>query len=175
MIGLDAKAGAVDAVGLFGHRQADNSGRRASHRYQCRARFARCGDHAVDAGDDPCLSAVWAAFEECVQPVLRIQRIGNLGAARADATNPPVTAGCGQRVVGVDGLVRAVEGAVAEMDDPDTGGSRIEARLPDGRRKLIQCGKAQSGGQDAKPHCGWARVVMMPRSSARPFRRPIDG
>ena len=71
--------------------------------------------------------------------------------------------------------MRAVEGADAQMNDAAAHGQRREAGPADGWRKRVQRSQAQPLGQEARPHRGWSSAVMMPRSSARPLSRPIDG
>ncbi len=63
------------------------------------------------------LLAVAAAHGKRVEPVLRRQRIARVGAAQRSADDAPAGFAGGQAIVDIDGLMRAVEGADAEMDD----------------------------------------------------------
>ena len=75
-----------------------------------------------------------------------------------------------------DGLVGAVEGADADMDDADTVVLRCIGRRGDPRRRHMLGGKL---GHWAAPTASGTPIsssaVITPRSSARPRTRPMDG
>ena len=103
-------------------------------------------------------------------PFCGFSGIGDIGRTQADAVDHPVAARFRHGVVGVDGLVRLVECADAEMHDP-RGGAPVMSRDPDAGR--------QAGGphqpRHQRPSVGWPSAVMTPRNSASPFSRPIAG
>ena len=68
--------------------------------------------------DHPQALARAVALGQRVEPVLWGELLDDGRAALADPADAPVTAGGGDRVLGVDRLVGAVKGADAEVHDP---------------------------------------------------------
>src|SRR3546814_7253660 len=58
-----------------------------------------------------------AARADGIEPVLRTQLRRDVARAERHADDAPVAVARGHRIVGVDRLMRAVEGANADMDD----------------------------------------------------------
>ena len=90
-----------------------------------------------NAADDGEVVAAVGAFDDGVEPVLRGEGQCGVGAAAGEGGDTPVRGVAG--VVGEPGLVRAVEGAQPEVDDPD--GCRSGWPQP-----AIEFRKLQSGG-----------------------------
>ena len=88
-----------------------------------------------------------------VEPVLLGERVDHAAAAAACPADAPGPRLDRQRILRVDGLVRAVEGAQAEVDDADLQVPRVHA----GRRDLARRpeaqphGSAQAGAPRPKP------------------------
>ena len=107
---------------------------------------ARCEQHVADRGQHADLVLLRPALDQAEQSLLRAERVDGGGAALRDPEDPPVAARTLHGGGGVDRLVRAVEGADAEVDDPDGGpfggqrrpglapgqpqGGRLQARQP---------------------------------------------
>ena len=92
-----------------------------------------------------------AALEHAVEPVLLGERVDHRTAAAAGPADPPRARLRRHGVLGVDGLVRAVERAQAEVDDADLQVSRVHPRP----RDLPE-------GLEAEPH----RFIASSRASA---------
>ena len=77
------------------------------------------------------------------QPVLRIELLRDRVAAQRDARDPPVAAPLREHGVRVDGLMRAMERAGAEVHDADAVSARIVGRAPDpvGHRRERRAGQ----------------------------------
>ena len=93
-------------------------------------RFAQCADHTRPR-------AARVFLERRVEPVLRRQRARRVRRLEADAADTPARIAL-QHAVGVDRLVRAVEGAESEMHDADAKRRDViagaEPRPPEARR-----------------------------------------
>ena len=72
------------------------------------------------------------------EPVVRV------GRPQADPADPPAAGANSERLLGIGRLVGAVEGADAEMDDPDLEVVRHEGRTPDRSRQPRQAVAAES-------------------------------
>ena len=81
--------------------------------------------------DDPQLRALAGTEGDGEEIVLRRQRIAHVGTAQRRAGDGPLRIG-GQDVVEIDGLMGAVEGADAKMNDAGGGPARIIGRPADG-------------------------------------------
>ena len=82
-----------------------------------RAGIFRRDQQRQDRADDAQLLAVAAAHRQRVEPVLRRQRVARVGAAQRGADDAPAGLAGRQAVIDIGGLMGAVEGADAEMDD----------------------------------------------------------
>ena len=151
----DRAAIAVD-IALLGDRQRHDAHRRIGQSRNGTPRLDRIRDRLAQRADDPRLRAAAATHQQRVQAILRVQRIDDRPAAQVDAADRPAGLAGGQRVVGVDGLVRAVEIADAEMDDADARLARVEAR-PRAGRQTVERGERQPFAR----HC---RQRALPRS-----------
>ena len=133
----------IVAVALLGHRERDDlRGRRAEALEHC-AHVAARGQHRVDRGDHAILGALGRARVDGEQPVLRIELLRDRVAAQRDARDPPVAAPLREHGVRVDGLMRAMERAGAEVHDADAVSARIVGRAPD----AVGHGRERRAGQ----------------------------
>ena len=73
--------------------------------------------------------AVRSAFQDGVQPVLRLQRLAHGGERRLSPNNAPAALTRREAVIGIDGLMGPMERAEPEMDDPDRDGGPVVGRL----------------------------------------------
>ena len=71
--------------------------------------------------DDPSPRAPGALLDRGVEAVLFAQLLAHAGALQTDTRDAPGPTGRGERVIGVDRLVRAVKCAETEVDDADVG------------------------------------------------------
>ena len=91
-----------------------------------------------------------------VEPVLLGQRVDHAAAAPARPADAPRAGLGGDGVLGVDGLVRTMEGAEAEVDDADLELARVDPRRP--RAGRAEPHAAGSGGR-AEPEAGRVELV----------------
>ena len=111
----------IVAVALLGDRQGDDPRRRGrdpgeqgSSLLGRQQRLADDADHAR-----PLVRPV--VLDQRVEAVLRPERVAHGRAAQARPADRPGSRRHGERALGEDRLVRAVEGAEAEVDDADVG------------------------------------------------------
>ena len=106
------------------------------------------------------------ADRHCVETILRNQGVAGLGTAQRDTADLPWSRCPVQRVVGVDRLVRPMEGAKADVDDAGPQVRPIIMRPADLPRQRRQCPAVQ-----ALRHGRWpAAVVMEPMISSLGIR-----
>ena len=130
----------IEPIALLGDRQRDDMD---VGRGQCRDHARRIlgrHQHVGDGADDADLLRVALPHDEAVEPVLRHQLIAHASRAQRDADDAPARIARRQRGVEDGRLMRAMEGADAEMDDAgadrgavigrafDLGGQRRERR-----------------------------------------------
>jgi hypothetical protein len=144
MGGIDPARGAKNAIGLFRDGDADDADGGVGQSGQRPLRFARGGDGRGDATNDAGFGSVGSPGQHGVQPVLRRQRVDHIRSARAYGDDTPVAAFGGQRVVGVDRLVRAMKGTEPDMRDARPMVPEIVARPPHRRRQIRKASKLQS-------------------------------
>ena len=104
-------------IGFFRNRQRDDADVGIGQRVEQSRWIARRDEDRSDRAYDTQLLAVTAALGERVETVRRLQRIMGRGALQRGADDAPVRFAGGEAAVDIGRLVRAVEGANAEMHD----------------------------------------------------------
>ena len=127
---VEQAAGGVAAIGLFGHSEADDRGRRCAKRIHQRRRLLRPHQHLADAADDGD-TLLGAALVQRIETVLRLQGIACVRTAQARRGDAPAQIPGRQHRISVDGLVGAVKGADAEMHDAASQRRTVVARADD--------------------------------------------
>ena len=156
---VEAPAPRIVVVAGLGDRERDDVG--ALGREAVAQRVGLLGGHERLAHDAHHARAILLrpALEQREEPVLLGQRVDHRTAAPARPADAP-RAGLGRDgVLGVDGLVRAVEGAEAEVHDADLQLARVHGRA----RDLVQ-------GAEAEPHAAALRRARRARSRPRRAR-----
>ena len=119
--------GAVARVARLGHGQRDHVDARVGERRGEPGGLLGREQHVAHRGEDGDVVLLRPALDQAEQALLQAERLDGRGPALGDAEDAPVAAVALDRLGGVDGLVRAMEGADAQVDDPD-GGPRVEPR-----------------------------------------------
>ena len=124
VVGVEIAGRRVVAVALLGDGEGDDPGRRCREpgeqgpallgREQRLAEHPDHGRHLVHP----------VVLDHAVEAVLRPERVAHGGAAQARPADRPRSRRVRERALGQDRLVRAVEGAEAEVDDADLGVER---------------------------------------------------
>ncbi len=143
----DQRAGrGIEPIALLGDRQRDDvdvgRGERGNHTRRILGRHQHIGDGADDAE----LLRIALPHDEAVEPVLRHQLIAHAGRTQRDADDPPARIACRQRGIEHRRLVRAMEGADAEMHN-----ARSDRGAVIGRALDLDGQRGQSRGGEA-PH-----------------------
>ncbi len=115
----------VVAIAFFGDCQADDPHGGVGHCIEQRFRVLRRNEKFADGADQAQMLAHAGADRHSVETVLRIEGVGCGGSSQAGAANRPACLACPEAIVEVDGLMGAVKGADAEMDDPDARRSNV--------------------------------------------------
>ena len=140
---VEPAARRVVTVALLGHGQGDDVGRRCvQSRGNAVAVRAEEQDFAHAADDAPA-QTFRALLDAGVQPILRRKSVAHVRRAQAHPTDAPGPLHPRQGIIGVDGRLRAMKRADAEMDDADGDQPRIVRRRGDRRRQVAQRGERQ--------------------------------
>jgi hypothetical protein len=121
----------IVAIALLCHRQRDDPHARFAHRRQQRLRVGWRDDQAAQRSDDVQRLALGAAHRDRIEPVLRLERMARLRGAQARAADRPVRLARREPVIDIDGPMRAMKRADAEMHDADAGGGDVVRRPRD--------------------------------------------
>jgi hypothetical protein len=129
-------------VRLLLHGQADDAHVRVGHAAH---RAVRYRDHVKNRADDAGAVTVRPALQDCVERVLRRERIPHVRPTQTHADDAPCALARCQAIVRVDRLVRAVERAETEMHDPAGNASPVVGRARNGCRQPGKCLLAKPG------------------------------
>ncbi len=140
------------AITLLGDGEADDVGARRSNGCDDLLRLRDGDQHPLHCGDHAQLVACRRARDQRVQAILRTQLFSDRARTQRYADDTPVALAVRHGVVGIDGLVGAMEGTDAEMHDPGALLCAIIARAVDPRRQRTHAGGSQ-------PHSRYARLA----------------
>jgi hypothetical protein len=108
----------IQDVPVAGNGQADEASLRISQRGTDRSAVVRCVVVVADRADHTGRLAVMAALHHGVKPILSRQQILHIAGAKTDAGDTPLVGNArAGKVVEVNGLMRAVKVACADMND----------------------------------------------------------
>jgi hypothetical protein len=117
MVLLQAPAGRVGTIGLFGDGQADDADTRIRHRADHGARILGGDQNGAKASDDARCRAGAVTLQRRIEPVLRHDAVALVRPLQADADHPPGARLGGEEILRIERLMRADEGPETEMDD----------------------------------------------------------
>ena len=135
VVEVQRAAGRYVAVALFRDGEGDDFDRRRCQHLQRRSRARLAVDHGDDAADDPRLDAIVFADQARIEPGLPSERRGKPGIANIDADDAPSVEAAAEQIVGVFGLVAAMECADPDMSHAGRQRRAIVSRLLHGLRQ----------------------------------------
>ncbi|MNV63978.1 hypothetical protein D3C71_1566010 [compost metagenome] len=163
----------MQAIGLFRDGEGDDMDEGAGEISEDALPVSGGAEPVDGCADDLARVAIAVAYGDRIEAVLRCQRIDRFGRAQVDCDDAPGAEFALQRTLGINALMRTVEGSEAEMQYAGAKFGAVVARLGDAGGKLRFGGKMVR--HRPSPNWLWLNARSMPRSSASPFKRPMAG